>query len=203
MENKEYTIRFKFYKQRIYHILILSFVIFCSKSIVKAQTGKKWISTQTPNVSSLGTYGKIPVSLFTGTPNISIPLVELKGRNLNFPISISYHPGNIKPNERSGWVGKGWTIPIGVIYREVRGLPDEIGSAKYPNIGYYFKRYLTNSDWYKYAEGLHVDNSYQRILFHWYLPYYNDMEPDIFHFNINGLQGSFFFRPKWKLESSK
>lgn len=32
---------------------------------------------QTPDAAMLGTYGQIPVSLFTGNPQISIPLYEM------------------------------------------------------------------------------------------------------------------------------
>src|ERR1044072_7314014 len=49
-----------------------------------------------PNVASLGKYGEIPVSLYTGIPNISIPLFEIKDGSLDVPITLSYHAGGVK-----------------------------------------------------------------------------------------------------------
>lgn len=56
---------------------------------------------KSPNVSNLGTFGEIPVSLFTETADISIPLTELKGKDLTLPIVLRYHPASIKPNQRN------------------------------------------------------------------------------------------------------
>lgn len=44
-----------------------------------------------PNAAELGKYGKVPVSYFTGISNISIPLTEVKGKNLSLPVYLTYH----------------------------------------------------------------------------------------------------------------
>lgn len=72
---------------------------------------------KSPNVASLGTFGDIPVSLFTGTPDISIPLIDLKGKDLSLPIVLRYHPGGIKPNQRGGWLAQAG-IFLSVLYTE-------------------------------------------------------------------------------------
>ncbi len=85
-----------------------------------------------PNASSLGKYGDWPVSLYTGVPNISIPIYELKGRSLNIPVSISYHAAGNKVGEIASWVGLGWNLNAGgMISRSIRGLPDESGYFNY------------------------------------------------------------------------
>ncbi len=49
-----------------------------------------------PTAASLGKYGDIPVSMYTGTPNIDIPLHTLKCGELSLPISLSYHASGVK-----------------------------------------------------------------------------------------------------------
>lgn len=63
-----------------------------------------------PEAAALGKYGEIPVTLQTGTPNISIPIYEIKGKKLSLPISLSYHGSGFKVSEVSSCVGLGWTL---------------------------------------------------------------------------------------------
>lgn len=83
-----------------------------------------------PNASSLGKYADWPVSLYTGVPEINIPLYELKGHSLSVPVSVSYHASGIKVGETASSMGLGWALNGGgVITRSVRGLPDEAGGG--------------------------------------------------------------------------
>jgi len=80
-----------------------------------------------PNVASLGKYGEIPVGLYTGIPNISIPLFEARSGNLSLPVSISYHAGGVRVEEMASSVGLGFTLNAGgIVGRSVKGYPDEI-----------------------------------------------------------------------------
>lgn len=80
-----------------------------------------------PDVASLGKFGAIPVSYYTGIPNISIPLYEIRNGNLSLPISLAYHAAGVKVEEVSSSVGLSWSLRAnGVISRSVRGLPDDI-----------------------------------------------------------------------------
>ncbi len=38
-----------------------------------------------PTAANLGLYGEIPVSYYTGTPDICIPIYEIKGKQVNVP----------------------------------------------------------------------------------------------------------------------
>lgn len=79
-----------------------------------------------PEVSSLGTYGQVPVSPFTGIADISIPIHTVKAGNFSLPITASYHTANVKPNKTQGPLGLGWTLMAGgYIARTVRGYYDE------------------------------------------------------------------------------
>ncbi|HCR76717.1 MAG TPA: hypothetical protein DIW37_10010 [Chryseobacterium sp.] len=84
------------------------------------------IFPSSPEAYKLGSYGNIPVSLFTGTANINIPLTEFKTSNLSLPIEMSYASNGVKIDDMNGSTGLGWNlIASGVITRTIRDLPDE------------------------------------------------------------------------------
>lgn len=84
------------------------------------------LNVPSPEIANLGQYGTIPVSLFTGVPDISIPLYEVRTGNYSLPISVSYHLASVKPNSQPGCLGMGWSlIAGGYITRTVRGMYDE------------------------------------------------------------------------------
>lgn len=79
-----------------------------------------------PTSTALGKYGAWPVSNYTGTPQISIPLYEIKSGSINVPVSLSYHASGIQVEEMAAWTGLGWSLNAGwVITRTVAGAPDE------------------------------------------------------------------------------
>ena len=79
-----------------------------------------------PEVANLGLYGQVPVSYFSGVPDISVPLYDIKVGDISIPISASYHIGSVKPNQIPGPLGLGWSlISGGYIARTVRLDPDE------------------------------------------------------------------------------
>ena len=91
-----------------------------------------------PNARSFQRYGDIPVSLYTGTPNISIPLATLRDGALTLPVELSYHSGGIKPDEHPGWTGLGWTLMLGgAITRSKNDMPDEVEGADL-NAGFFY-----------------------------------------------------------------
>ncbi len=95
-------------------------------SLTQSEYKSKQIISPAPEAAELGKYGNTPVSLFTGTPKISIPLYELKGNSLSLPISLSFNASGFKPQEAPTWVGQNWSLNAGgVITRSVRGNPDD------------------------------------------------------------------------------
>ncbi|WBV59929.1 hypothetical protein PFY12_12880 [Chryseobacterium camelliae] len=86
------------------------------------------MSKPVPSVSSLSTYTDTPVSLSTGIPNISIPLLALSGNGgPNLGLQLSYNPMNASGEEAGSEVGTGWLLfKGGVISRQVIGNVDEV-----------------------------------------------------------------------------
>lgn len=108
---------------------IIALLVIFTNIITHAQPINQYIKDVTmaaPSASSLGKYGDIPVSYFTGVPNISIPIYNIQSGPLNLPISLSYHSSGVKVGEMASWVGLGWTLNAGgIITRTVMGIPDE------------------------------------------------------------------------------
>ena len=75
-----------------------------------AQIPDSPMTALTPNATGINLYGDIPVSLYTGTPEISIPLYDIKVQDFTLPISLNYHASGVKVDQRAGWTGLGWTL---------------------------------------------------------------------------------------------
>lgn len=135
-----------------------------------------------PNASSLGEYGGIPLNKSTGRPNIEIPLLEVSTQNLKIPISLSYTTDGFKVNQIASRVGLGWSLNAGgVITRTVSDGIDELSSV--PTIPQDFENSVDNLAVCNFL--LSVDQgSFD----------YEDMQPDVFSFNFNGYYGEFIIR---------
>lgn len=71
------------------------------------------VTPPSPNAVALQKYGDIPVSPYTGIPDISIPVYTAKFRDITVPISLSYHASGIKVAEEASPVGLGWVLNAG------------------------------------------------------------------------------------------
>lgn len=92
------------------------------------------VAPPAPEASSILKYAEVPVSYYTGIPNISVPLYTLEGRDLSAPVALSYHAGGHRVNEESTWIGLGWSLSAGgQITRTVRGFPDDSPSSGFVN----------------------------------------------------------------------
>src|SRR4051812_5554430 len=115
------------------HSKLLAFFILLISAGGFAQSSQSLIPPS-PNAASLLKYAQIPVSKYTGVPDISIPLYTVKSGSLSLPISVSYHASGIKTSEEASWVGLGWALNCGgVIGRSIRDGDDFGGNyAGYP-----------------------------------------------------------------------
>lgn len=144
-----------------------------------------------PEIAGLGTYGQIPVSLYTGTPNINIPIYKIKVGSYSFPISFSYHLASVKPNTPGGCLGLGWNlIAGGYITRTVRGFYDEkMGTDGIPH-GYY--SYATRMKDIT-EEKFIIENDSLCPSGFYYPNRDHDISADEFSFSFFGYSGIFYY----------
>lgn len=129
-----------------------------------------------PNAAGLGKYGDIPVGLYTGIPNINIPLHNVTLGNFTLPIGISYHSQGLKVEEKAGNIGLNWSLNAGgVITRTTKGLPDEKGA------GYW----SAGNTWSNAFIASNFNNSSM------FAKGEVDLQPDMFFYNFAGYSGKF------------
>jgi hypothetical protein len=64
------------------------------------------------------------VDLYSGKFNYNIPLLNVPGPNGGYPINLAYH-GGVGMDQEASWVGLGWSLNVGAVNRNLRGLPDD------------------------------------------------------------------------------
>ena len=117
--------------------LFVFFIIISSNVLAQQPTNtdpsKSYVNVnipRTPEAAGFEKYGITTVNEFAGTPNISIPIYNLKSRFLQAPLTLNYQPGGIKVNQEASWVGLGWDLNVGGrITVETRGSVDFCGST--------------------------------------------------------------------------
>ena len=63
----------------------------------------------------LGDFTEIPVSHYTGVPNISIPIHAINQKGISIPISLKYHSRGVQVSKIASRVGIGWALSYGGI----------------------------------------------------------------------------------------
>jgi YD repeat-containing protein len=144
-----------------------------SKNLIK-------VNTLSPDAASLGKFGNIPVSNYTGTPSIKIPVYDIKIGDINFPISLDYHASGIKVEEAASSVGLGWALnaPL-LVTRNVQGLPDEMDYFGSPDP---YDVQKTPAAFFDYI------HSVAQVMGR------KDSEPDIYNYNTGNSSGKFVFK---------
>ncbi len=157
----------------------------------------------TPTAADLGRYGDIPVSYYTGSPDITIPIHTMNVRGVEMPIRFEYDSRGVQLNRLPGWTGYNWTLSAGgVITRQVNGEADEFeyptGLPGYPSnrrpTSYFKNHNKLDSDL------LYINDLREHLVWNMF-----DYEPDMFYFNFMGHSGKFFLGNdgEWKVESAE
>ncbi|MEM6737220.1 MAG: hypothetical protein AAF620_14240, partial [Bacteroidota bacterium] len=140
-----------------------------------------------PNTMTLGKFGEIPVSLFTGSPLIEVPLTTIEYGDIRLPITLKYDASGCRPESQPGWVGLNWSLVAGgMIRRQQNGLPDEliplpVGTAPDVHTGYLDKKERLNpADWATLPED--INSGIDPVV---------DLNPDEFSFTFGNFSGTF------------
>src|SRR5688500_8492689 len=87
-----------------------------------------------PASAKASQFSSTPVNIFTGIPNISVPIYSYSNASngLSLNVGLSYFAGGVRVAESSAEVGLGWFLNGGgVITRTVRGRPDDLDQNGY------------------------------------------------------------------------
>lgn len=175
-----------------------------------------------PNAASIAQYQDCPVSYYSGTPEISIPLYEIDVDGFNLPITLSYHASGIRVAQEASWVGLGWALNVGAtISRTVKDFDDFLNWAdcdtdedgqipstcidddhRYAHKGFYYAPKLA----YRLCnDNLYYPNTYKTLFsaqhvkkntYTYFLSriyHVYDNEPDIFNYSFPSFSGKFMF----------
>lgn len=150
---------------------------------VSPSAGKLTVTPPSPTVAALERAGSIPVSYYTGLPNVSVPLYTIHSGTVTLPIALSYHASGLRVDDPGGWTGVGWSLAVGgTISRTVHGRPDEEAQSGYWDI-------------IRQAKDLGAlpcrPGRAKHLLFAQCTSGEYDLEPDVFSYSFGGYSGSF------------
>lgn len=173
-----------------------------------------------PNASSLMKFADVPVSPYTGTADITVPIYTIEAKGISLPISLGYHTGGIRLKEEAGWVGLGWALNCGGAISRTIMDKDDFGSGGYftntsipqiagdmaphplaidqnqnlsPDLYVFFCNYKANL-----TTGVEdLTSAFSNSAFPW------DLEPDIYSFNFAGRAGKFMITRDRKIIMQK
>ena len=178
--------------------ILTSFTLISSASAEEAFT--QYIP-QAPEAQAIARAIDVPVSLYTGIPNISLPLYEIKVGSYSLPITMNYYSGGIHVNQEATEVGLGWTLNAGgSVTRTVQCAEDFLEHPVQQS--YFYKGYFGyERDW----DGTEKDRV--NFVFDPRTSLYNsdntgmpptptlikDVEPDIYFFHMPNCSGKMWF----------
>lgn len=142
-----------------------------------------------PDAAKLAQFDLAPVSLYTGTHSLSIPVYEIQVDGASIPIVLKYHSAGIRAAENASWVGLGWALSTGgSISRNINGYNDLVSNNDYQGYVYEPQSVPTALVWdgntlYKDQNG----NDFVGI---------QDTEPDVFSYNFLNSSGKFILSKK-------
>lgn len=205
-------------KQFIKTFLFFLFFLTEANAQRMPQTFDREMIPPSPNAQILVQFGKIPVSLYTGTPDIEIPLFNIKLKDISIPISLKYDASGVKVEQEAARVGLGWNLNVGgVITHTIMGRYNDLFENVYFNgvdnkmkdlTGIHrFKKYTIGTYTSELPFTLPQGMSKERF----YLYLANDgiwsdgieLSPDIFNYSFGKKAGKFIFLHDASIQKEK
>lgn len=191
--------------RNIWRILIVPFII----GLAPVSGYSQWVDPSngavvepTATMSQFMRYGNTPVSLYTGSVDVSVPIYTYEDYEFNIPVVLRYAFRGQKPNEPAGSFGLGWVLNAGgCITRQVNHYPDDFEGTGHIDGAYGFY-YLHKSNLEIpsiYSSAYPSGNNLGNDLYSYFYPVGGrkyEAEPDIFSFNFLGHSGKFLFWEK-------
>lgn len=166
------------------------------------------ITPPSANSAAIAKVADIPVSYYTGKPEVSFPIYAIRSGHLSVPITLSYDATGIRVEQDATLAGLGWSVDAGgVITRSIVGIPDETTTKGYAasanTLGFPDFNDLYNTNWFNKV------NNCQKVKL---ATNYYELTPDVYYLNFNGnsakmyqdWKGRFYISPyrAWKISGS-
>lgn len=103
---------------------ILSIAMTLFVATISAQSLQSFNSPEPPKVFEFTKYDQMPAGEYTGIPNISIPIHDIKVDEAILSLKMQYHAGGTRVNEESSNVGLGWNMNVGILTQTINGKDD-------------------------------------------------------------------------------
>lgn len=149
------------------------------------------MSPMTPDAAAMFKVLERPLGAYTGTAPISFPLLSLSSGSLTANLSLNYNStGGIRVSESASCVGLGFSLNDGGgrIVQQVNGLPDDM------------TRDLVNHEIWPVVQSQFDCSNVVKV---WnVLHSISDLDPDIFYYNFNGVNGKFLIQQDGTIELS-
>jgi hypothetical protein len=160
----------------------------------KAEVSRMVKIPSTPEAEAFKKYGNNSVNMYTGTPNIEIPIYTYQGRELDLPIRLTYDASGIQVTQIATNVGLGWNLNVGGrITRIVNGLPDDHVSGSENYLTLYNSTVRTKvSEFIELPTNHNIFDTEQELLDHFSFLYdvntnHIDTQGDYYKLNVLGL----------------
>ncbi len=198
-----------------YLILSLFFMQYLHSQIINSNPASasspmdniKQIYPAAPTANNLMKFEEVPVSYYTGIPDIKIPLAAISTNDskISMNVSLNYHPLNAKPLDKSGEEGLGWSLFAGgTITKTIRGSADDRNfegveqrvGILYDEYNYagahtnYTRKYLDELA----VGGVYHTDQYKKLLFDALFFSRYDTEYDLYQYNFMGYTGRFIIK---------
>lgn len=165
---------------------LLLLLLFIGQSL-RSQTNEYKLNLspmtpQSPTVAGLARQIDIPVSRYTGIPDITIPLYTVTCGSISVPITLSYHASGIPASQEATRVGLGWFLNAGGVIGRTVICGDDFGEHGYPP---YSAGYLSMPN-IKVLDDIKTDYCMGGDLV-------ADSEPDLFFYSLPNGGGKFMF----------
>ncbi|MBB6126349.1 RHS repeat domain-containing protein [Mucilaginibacter lappiensis] len=172
-----------------------------------------------PQAAALMKFVDVPVSPYTGTADISVPIYTIHAKGLDIPISLGYHTGGIRLGEEASSVGLGWALNAGGVISRTINDKDDLGGMYFGSDVPQLQGDLSDNQPSKCGSPITQSYKYLFIFFGSYNvnfltgpgntttggDYYNpfsslgpnqpyDLEPDTYSFNFLGMGGKFIIK---------
>lgn len=164
-------------------ILCLLFTSYCSIAFAQTEPAVKLpqVLPPAPEAAAIIKAGQLSVGLHTGAAQASVPVHTLTAGGLSFPVSLNYASNGFKVDAIPSRVGMDWSMSLGVVSRNVLGIPDEkAGSISVPS-----NLYADNQAVLDFYESISSGGNYEA-------------QPDEFNYSAPGISGKFIInRNDW------